>query len=103
VTDQLAEARCAACGEPGHSYGRNEGMERYDPMACINTLRGRLEACSSITDERISQIAVAMDGYSDLYELTQRQIEDGFNIQPMMDRFISGPTVGHIPFSLAHS
>lgn len=32
---------CAACGEPGHRYGRNEGMDRYDPMACINLLRGK--------------------------------------------------------------
>lgn len=34
---------CAACGLPGHRYGRNEGMERFDPMACINQLRGVLE------------------------------------------------------------
>lgn len=40
---------CAACGEPGHRYGRNEGMERYDPMACINTLRARLESCPDLT------------------------------------------------------
>ena len=34
---------CAACGLPGHRYGRNEGMERFDPIACINQLRGELE------------------------------------------------------------
>lgn len=35
--------RCAACGLAGHRYGRNEGMERFDPMACINQLRGALD------------------------------------------------------------
>jgi hypothetical protein len=34
---------CAACGMPGHRYGRNEGMERFNPQACINGLLGRLE------------------------------------------------------------
>ena len=34
---------CAACGLPGHRYGRNEGMDRFDPIACINQLRGELE------------------------------------------------------------
>lgn len=34
---------CAACGLPGHRYGRNEGIERFDPIACINQLRGELE------------------------------------------------------------
>ena len=34
--------RCAACGLPGHRYGRNEGPDRFDPQACINELRDRL-------------------------------------------------------------
>ena len=38
-----AKTRCAACGLAGHRYGRNEGMERFDPMACINQLLGALD------------------------------------------------------------
>ena len=34
---------CAACGQPGHRYGRNEGMERFDPQACINGLLHQVE------------------------------------------------------------
>jgi predicted ATP-grasp superfamily ATP-dependent carboligase len=41
--DVDVETRCAACGEPGHRYGRNEGIDRWDSMACINTLRGRID------------------------------------------------------------
>jgi len=44
--------RCAACGMPAHRYGRNEGQERFDPMACINGLRGRLEALTSPETKR---------------------------------------------------
>ncbi len=36
-------SHCAACGMPAHRYGRNDGMERFDPMACINTLRGEVD------------------------------------------------------------
>lgn len=37
------EALCAACGQPGHRYGRNEGIDRFNPQACINGLLARLE------------------------------------------------------------
>lgn len=37
--DKNRKARCAACGLPGHRFGRNEGMERFDRQACINLLR----------------------------------------------------------------
>lgn len=44
--------RCASCGLPGHRYGRNEGAERYDPMACINSLRGALgDLVDALSDE----------------------------------------------------
>jgi hypothetical protein len=39
----VSETKCAACGLPGHRFGRNEGVERYDPIACINMLRGEIE------------------------------------------------------------
>jgi predicted Zn-dependent protease len=39
----MSDSLCVSCGQRGHRYGRNEGMDRYDPMACINTLRGMLE------------------------------------------------------------
>lgn len=36
---------CAACGLPGHRYGTtDDGGRRYDPVGCINSLRGELEA-----------------------------------------------------------
>lgn len=57
------EAKCASCGLKGHRYGRNEGMERYDPMACINSLRGELEAhqhCGPVTDEQVIAAARAV-------------------------------------------
>ncbi len=34
---------CAACGQPGHRYGRNEGMDRFDRQACINGLLFEVE------------------------------------------------------------
>lgn len=42
MSDQLP-GLCASCGLPGHRYGRNEGPKRYDPMACINSLRSEVE------------------------------------------------------------
>lgn len=39
----MTPTRCASCGLPGHRYGRNESPERYDPVACINSLRGEVE------------------------------------------------------------
>jgi len=50
--------RCAACGMPAHRYGRNEGQERFDPMACINGLLGRFEALTS--EETIERAAKAL-------------------------------------------
>ena len=38
---------CAACGRPGHRYGRNEGPDRFDPQACINGLLFELERIKS--------------------------------------------------------
>ena len=35
---------CAACGQPGHRFGFNEGPDRFDPTACINGLLWDLEA-----------------------------------------------------------
>lgn len=35
---------CAACGLPGHRYGRNEGIGGFDPQACINLLLTQNEA-----------------------------------------------------------
>lgn len=49
MTSPLSEAlepRCAGCGLPAHRYGRNEGPDRYDPIACINSLRSILAAGS---------------------------------------------------------
>ena len=34
---------CAACGQPGHRYGRNEGADRFDRQACINVLRAEID------------------------------------------------------------
>ena len=34
---------CAACGQPGHRYGRNEGMDRFNPQACINLLNTEID------------------------------------------------------------
>lgn len=34
---------CAACGQPGHRFGRNEGMERFDRQACIEGLLSKLK------------------------------------------------------------
>ena len=45
----MSDLRCAACGMPAHRYGRNEGTERFDPMACINTLRGEVERLEKAT------------------------------------------------------
>jgi hypothetical protein len=39
----VSGAWCAACGLPGHRYGRNEGMERFDRQACINMLRSEID------------------------------------------------------------
>lgn len=50
--------RCAACGEPGHRYGRNEGMDRFDPMACINGLRGQLEDARTTVGRAMSDEAM---------------------------------------------
>lgn len=62
-------SRCAACGLPGHRYGRNEGMDRFDPMACINQLRGELERREIIVDyetamERFKVVTGDIDGVS---------------------------------------
>ena len=35
---------CAACGQPGHRFGFNEGPDRFDPTACINGLLYDLDA-----------------------------------------------------------
>ena len=38
---------CAACGRPGHRYGRNEGMGRFSPQACINGLLAEIDRLRS--------------------------------------------------------
>lgn len=48
----MSGGRCASCGLPAHRYGRNEGPGRYDPTACINSLRGTLgDLVGALNDE----------------------------------------------------
>lgn len=41
---------CAACGLPGHRYGRNEGVDRFNPQACINMLRGEVDNLTNLLE-----------------------------------------------------
>lgn len=42
----MIEGTCAACGRKGHRYGTTHGPnapDRWDPIACINGLRGEVD------------------------------------------------------------
>ena len=34
---------CAACGLSAHRYGTNDPAHDFDPIACINGLKGEIE------------------------------------------------------------
>lgn len=70
---------CAACGQPGHRYGRNEGMDRFDPQACINLLLSEVERLRDGIHAAVGQLAehavherdgVALDISCELLALT---------------------------------
>lgn len=54
VTMDHNRSRCAACGLPGHRYGTNDGRDRHDPQACINTLLG-------VVDELLEAIRLTQE------------------------------------------
>ena len=67
----MSGAWCAACGLPGHRYGRNEGMERFDRQACINMLRGEVERWGRAVRQHKASVveatgAFAADNYTKL-------------------------------------
>ena len=60
----MSGAWCAACGLPGHRYGRNEGMERFDRQACINMLRGEVDRLQEAIREHKVAVVEATEAFA---------------------------------------
>lgn len=80
ITAIRSRTVCAACGMPGHRYGRNEGMERFDPQACINGLLAEIQRLHDGIETAMKQLAehavherdgVALDIACDLLALAK--------------------------------
>lgn len=54
---------CAACGMPGHRYGRNEGVDRFDPQACINVVLAEVERLRAGFEQAMTQLAEHAAGW----------------------------------------
>jgi hypothetical protein len=55
--EQVREGRCAGCGLPAHRYGTNDPDHDYDPMACVNSLRGLIEDAPRIWVYQTSRLS----------------------------------------------
>lgn len=84
---------CAACGRPGHRYGTTHGPnapDRWDPIACINGLRGEVEHMEEVASRLTAQnlrleaanarLRRALDDVDGVLSSWRRRLDSGHTI-----------------------